>query len=174
MFPCGLDPIPVRDTIHRHDAKMSLQIDFAYLPEFPLPELDYNSPEYISSVRVPILPTYNPVAANREMDPLTSTSTLKPTISTVAGETTHINTPSAMSDVDDGAHHESTDFHDVVSTLASGADVIRGASRNVLIGTEGGEEPVHRAKGVVKGIWTGLMDDVFGPRTPQSGAFPKT
>lgn len=130
-----------------------VQIDFAYLPSFSMPALEHERADLIS--RMPILPAYSSMSAsnaNDHLDP--QDSTLKPVISTAAGEDTHIHAPSAMSDVHDG-HHEATDFHEIVATISSGAEAIKDAG--------------HAEVRAAWGWWSGLMMDVFGPRETAAG-----
>jgi hypothetical protein len=68
-----------------------------------------------------------------------------PTIHTVAADGTHIHAPSAMSDMTD-----SNNF-DYQGMAAQVADKL--------------SRPIEGGSGMVKQIWTGLVDDVLGPKS---------
>lgn len=68
-----------------------------------------------------------------------------PTIYTVA-EGTHIHAPSAMSEMTDSNH---TDFQGLASNVANKI------SKDVEEGT-----------GMARQLWSGLVDDIFGPKGP--------
>lgn len=80
-----------------------------------------------------------------------------------------------MSDVHDGAEHHATDFHEVSEVLSSGKDkvtetlgssleAVRDAARMVATGLEREGQDLKQSKGLLKQIWTGLMDDLTGPK----------
>lgn len=121
-------------------------IDFAYLPDFN-PDLGTEAPK----MRVPFVPDALPqktggVAYGEEVEE----EVMRPEISTVAADSTHISAPSAMSDVHDNASVE-IDFTSIV-------DKVQAAAKRVT-GTVPAEE-----QGVVREVWDGFLEDIFGPK----------
>ena len=78
---------------------------------------------------------------------------IRPEISTASANGTHIESPSAMSEVTDNPGHINLDPFDLTKTVTTAASKATGVS------TERLQEP-----GVVKEIWNGLMDDILGAR----------
>jgi hypothetical protein len=68
-----------------------------------------------------------------------------PTILTVAGDSTHIDAPSAMSDVSDNG---SIDFQGMAAKVA-----------NKL------SKPVEESASMARQLWASLVDDVLGPKS---------
>lgn len=83
-----------------------------------------------------------------------------------------------MSDVHDGAEHHTTDFHEVVKTVSPGnskisetMEAVRDAARQITLGLEREGEDLKQSKGLLKQVWTGLLDDIMGgskAQTPKS------
>lgn len=71
-----------------------------------------------------------------------------PTILTVAADGTHIYAPAAMSEVSD---NNTIDFQGMAQQVASRL-----------------ARPVEEGAGMARQIWSGLMDDVLGPKGPAS------
>ena len=67
-----------------------------------------------------------------------------PTIHTVAADGTHIHAPSAMSDVSDSQHFDYQGMAAQVATKIAGE--------------------VEEGAGMAKQLWTGLMEDILGPK----------
>ncbi|KAF2740719.1 hypothetical protein EJ04DRAFT_424204 [Polyplosphaeria fusca] len=113
----------------------SSTIDFAYLPDF--------DPDTASSpiMRVPILPETVTSESTRAS---LAEQVMLPTIMTVSADGTHIHAPSAMSDVSD---NNAIDFQGMAARVAQ---------------TLG--KTTEEKAGMVKEVWGGFMDDVFGPK----------
>ncbi len=135
-------------------------IDFAYFPSLPATP----SPDADISLRVPLLPAafFPPRNSTSTSTSTTSTpprapmadfdpepATVGPTIITTSLESTHWSRPSAMSDVQDNSAH-AVDFHEVAERMNMTAKKV--------------EEEVEVAGGMVRQIWKGLVDDVFGAK----------
>lgn len=83
-----------------------------------------------------------------------------------------------MSDIDDGAEHHTTDFHEVAKTVSQGGSRVRegieavsNAARQITLGLEREGEDLKQSKGLLKQVWTGLLDDIMGgskAQTPKS------
>ena len=101
-------------------------------------------------MRIPILP-FNSTAPARSNEALESV--IRPEITTASANGTHIESPSAMSDVTDNPGHTDLDPFDLTNTVTTAAS----KATNVAIETS--QEP-----GVVKTLWNGLLDDVLGVR----------
>lgn len=106
------------------------------------------------SVRVPYLPdTFTRTSSSVPRPPEDSEQVFRAQISTVADESTHPYPPSPLSDVvDNGAI--TLDPYDLSTKVSRAA---RKLSEKVVTKEEGG------VPGVLKQVWNGLMDDVFGP-----------
>lgn len=123
----------------------SSTIDFAYFPQYELRE-----PAKNEIMRIPILP-FNSTAPARSNEALESV--IRPEITTISANGTHIESPSAMSDVTDNPGHTGLDPFDLTNTVTAAA------SRVTNVSIERLQEP-----GVVKTLWEGLLDDVLGVR----------
>jgi len=122
-------------------------IDSAYMPQF---ELRPATEDY--ELRVPLLPdNFYPArksATHQEaLEPV-----MRPEISIVSGDGTHIASPSAMSEVVDN-HAMDLDPYDLT------AKVQAAASKIVGIPVEKLNEP-----GLLKELWNGLLDDLLGAK----------
>ena len=108
----------------------------------PAPESDL--------IRIPLLPdNFSPArrsAAHQEA----IESVIRPEISTVSGDGTHIASPSAMSEVTDN-HSIELDPYDLVHKVQAAAAKMTGLPIEQL------KEP-----GVMKKLWDGLLDDLLG------------
>ncbi|KAF1955501.1 hypothetical protein CC80DRAFT_493002 [Byssothecium circinans] len=117
----------------------SSTIDFAYIPDF-----DPDSQSAPVAIRVPILPqttvTYTALPEEAEE------AVMLPTIHTVAADSTHIHAPAALSELADSNH---IDFQGMASYAA------KKLSRDVEEGA-----------GMARQLWGGLMEDIWGPKTP--------
>ena len=85
---------------------------------------------------------------------------MRPEISTVSADGTHIDSPSAMSEVTDN-HAVEMDPYDLTG-------VVREAGKKAaeVVGVEGLKAKVVKEKGVVSELWSGFVDDLMGPRKP--------
>lgn len=113
------------------------------------------SPAESEVLRIPLLPeNFSPArrsAAHQEaVEPV-----IRPEISTVSGASTHIASPSAMSEVTDN-HSIDLDPYELVHKVQTAAAKITGLPVEEL------KEP-----GVMKKLWDGLLDDLLGARKIQ-------
>lgn len=112
-----------------------------------------------SIIRVPYLPdtfTRTSSTVPRQQEATDDQVVFRAEISTVAHESTHPHPPSALSDVvDNGAI--SLDPYDLATKVSHAARRI--LSDNKVVATKQDEG----VTGVFKQVWSGLMDDVFGP-----------
>jgi hypothetical protein len=69
---------------------------------------------------------------------------MMPTIVTAAADGTHIHAPSAMSDMTDSDH---IDFEGMANAVA-----------------ETLTKPVEEGQSMVKQVWSGLVEDILGPK----------
>jgi len=122
-------------------------IDFAYMPSMT------ETTAQNDSMRMPLLPNnYNP---QRESNPHHAPieSVTRPEISTVSADGTHIDSPSAMSEVTDN-HALEMDVYDLTKKVSNAAAMkVTGMSVGEL------KEP-----SVAKQFFGGLLDDIFGPK----------
>ncbi|KAF6224059.1 hypothetical protein HO133_010633 [Letharia lupina] len=120
-------------------------IDFAYFPQYELRE-----PAKNEIMRIPILPFNSspPARSNEALE-----SVIRPEITTASANGTHIESPSAMSDVTDNPGHTDLDPFDLTNTVTTAASEVTGLPIERL------QEP-----GVVKELWNGLLDDILGAR----------
>ncbi|CAD6579183.1 MAG: hypothetical protein ASARMPREDX12_009086 [Alectoria sarmentosa] len=120
-------------------------IDFAYFPQYELRE-----PAKNEIMRIPILP-FNSTAPARSNEALESV--IRPEITTASANGTHIESPSAMSDVTDNPGHTDLNPFDLTNTVTTAASKATGM-------------PVERLQepGVVVELWNGLLDDILGAR----------
>ncbi|KAI4105340.1 MAG: hypothetical protein L6R37_002790 [Teloschistes peruensis] len=119
-------------------------IDFAYMPQHTLEEA--MPPEVI---RTPLLPHNFFPPRTTEGSQGVVESVVRPEISTVSANSTHIESPSAMSEVTDN-HAIEIDPYNLTSKVTVAAAKIA-------------EVPTREA-GVMRELWDGLLDDLFGPR----------
>ena len=101
-------------------------------------------------MRIPILP-FNSTAPARSNEALESV--IRPEITTASANGTHIESPSAMSDVTDNPGHTDLNPFDLTNTVTTAASKATG------LPTERLQEP-----GVVEELWNGLLDDLLGAR----------
>lgn len=126
-------------------------MDFTFLPSAAAIEASVMPDDYAFSV--PRLPV-NLFATGEKLNMQPELATAyRPIISTVADSSTHISTPSAMSEIHDNTS-TSVDFHAV-------ADMLNTAAQKVEAKVE---KEVEAAGGVMKQVWKGLLDDVFGSK----------
>jgi hypothetical protein len=121
----------------------SSTIDFAYIPDF-----DPDAKTAPTQIRVPIILSTATSSATQAAVAEAEQPVMLPTIYTAAADSTHIHTPSAMSDVTEGNH---IDFQGMAARVA-----------NKL------QKPVEEVEGMARQIWRGFVDDIFGPK--QGGA----
>ncbi|KAL8930262.1 MAG: hypothetical protein Q9208_000879 [Pyrenodesmia sp. 3 TL-2023] len=128
----------------RHDTSA---IDFAYMPQHTLEEA--NPPEVM---RIPLLPqNFFPPRAEQGLEEAVE-SVIRPEISLVSANSTHIESPSAMSEVTDN-HAMDLDPYNLTKTVAVAA-------------TRTAEDAMEKIReaGTVRELWSGLLDDLFGSK----------
>ncbi|KAF1849870.1 uncharacterized protein K460DRAFT_360718 [Cucurbitaria berberidis CBS 394.84] len=121
----------------------SSTIDFAYIPDFD-PDLRSAPVEF----RVPILPWINPSETVQAEVTEAEEPVMVPTIHTVAADGTHIHAPSAMSDMTDS---NTVDFQGMAAQVAKGLT-----------------KPIVDGEGMTRQLWTGLVEDILGPKAKRS------
>ena len=130
----------------------SSTVDYASMPQFKLVESSH--PEV---TRIPLLPDNSAPLGKSEgrgesVEPVEPV--LRPEISTVSADSTHIDNPSAMSEVTDN-HSIELDPYDLTSKVTAAAAKVTDAP------AENSKEP-----GLVTQIWNGFFDDLLGPGKP--------
>lgn len=128
----------------RHDTSA---IDFAYMPQHTLEEA--NPPEVM---RIPLLPqNFFPPRAEQGLEEAVE-SVIRPEISLVSANSTHIESPSAMSEVTDN-HAMDLDPYNLTNMVAVAA-------------TRTAEDAMEKIReaGTVRELWSGLLDDLFGSK----------
>ncbi|KAL8857354.1 MAG: hypothetical protein Q9178_006120 [Gyalolechia marmorata] len=130
---------------NRFDAS---SIDFAYMPQHTLEEAA--PPEVM---RIPLLPHNVPQTSHKE----TVESVIRPQISLVSASGTHLESPSAMSEVTDN-HAAELDPFDLTTKVTAAASKMA-------------EVPMERIReaGTLRQLWSGLMEDLVGSK-PMSRA----
>lgn len=148
------DSTPVRRlrTTSALHASPALTMTFSPVDRAVFPSVADMSPTR-ESIRVPYLPdTFTRTSSSVPRVPETSDQVFRAEISTVAHESTHLHPPSPLSDVvDNGAI--TFDPYDLAAKVGQAAKKV---SAKVAPTEEGG------VSGVLKQVWNGLMDDVFG------------
>lgn len=122
-------------------------IDFAYMPKHTLEEA--TPPEVI---RIPLLPhNFFPPRTEQGLEEAVE-PVVRPEISLVSANGTHIENPSAMSEVTDN-HAIPLDPYDLTSKVTAAA-------------TKTAEDAVDKIRkaGTVRELWSGLLDDLFGSK----------
>lgn len=142
---CSKSIRPFHCSSQRRTLGDTSSIDFAYFPQYELRE-----PAKNEIMRIPILPFNSspPARSNEALE-----SVIRPEITTASANGTHIESPSAMSDVTDNPGHTDLDPFDLTNTVTTAASEVTGLPIERL------QEP-----GVVKELWNGLLDDILGAR----------
>ncbi|KAL8787775.1 MAG: hypothetical protein Q9195_007606 [Heterodermia aff. obscurata] len=101
-------------------------------------------------MRIPLLPTNFFPSRSSHAHQEAVESVIRPEISTVSADSTHIASPSAMSEVTDN-HAIELDPYDLTAKVTAAAKKM-------------GELPADKLReaGVVKELWMGLLDDLMG------------
>ena len=118
-----------------------------------MPQLELEKPASTTVLRMPILP--NNYTSDRDSSDKNDVmeSVIRPEISTVSANGTHIDNPSAMSDVMDN-HSADMDPFDLTNKVTNAASKMTGVPAEEL------------KEGAIRQLWAGLVDDVFGSRQP--------
>ncbi|KAL8974475.1 MAG: hypothetical protein Q9197_001289 [Variospora fuerteventurae] len=122
-------------------------IDFAYMPQHTLDEAA--PPEVM---RIPLLPhNFFPARADQGLGEAID-NVIRPEISLVSANGTHIESPSAMSEVMDN-HAVDLDPYDLTNKVTAAA-------------TKTAEDAINamREAGTVRELWSGFLDDLLGSR----------
>jgi len=127
----------------------SSTIDFAYFPDH-----DPDTSE-IPIGRIPLISTFTP-SRTGGYGMAEEIEVMRPTISTASADSTHISAPSAMHEVHDNSAMD-IDYHGMAERISK-------AARKVS------NTPIQEQPGMIKEVWTGLMDDMFGSKGQVSKA----
>lgn len=130
----------------RRIARDSSTIDFAYFPQYEL-----QTPSQSEIIRVPILPQ-NSTAPGRSEEVVESV--VRPQITTISADGTHIDSPSAMSEVTDNHAVDLSPF-DLTNTVTNAAT----AAASKVTGMPAGK---LKEPGILQELWSGLLDDILG------------
>ena len=136
----------------RHDEST---MDFAYMPRGAFfPESRESEP------RVPLLPdNFSPPVGYTNQRDVHIESVVRPTISTVSADGTHIDSPSAMSDVTDNhAHAQDVDVFDLTRKVTSAAKNTAAEFSDIAAAE------VEKQGSGAKAVWEGFLDDLLGPK----------
>lgn len=122
-------------------------MDFAYMPQHTLEEA---TPPEIQ--RIPLLPhNFLPPRTDQGLEEAVD-RVIRPQISTISANSTHIESPSAISEVTDN-HAIDLDPYDLTNKVTAAA------SRTA----EDAMDTIKEA-GTVRRLWSGLLDDLFGSK----------
>lgn len=117
-----------------------------------MPQYELMEPKHAEIIRIPLLPNnfFPPRRSQAHQEAIESV--IRPEISTVSADSTHIASPSAMSEVTDN-HAIELDPYNLTSKVTAAAAKMAGM-------------PVEKLKepGVVKELWNGFLDDLLGSR----------
>ena len=122
------------------------------MPQMELGSEASASPEI---TRIPLLPdNYAPIRTHDIHQENAIEPVARPEISTVSADGTHIDSPSAMSDVTDN-HAIELDPYDLTSKVTAAAKKMASFPIDQL-----------REPGMIERLWSGLLDDLLGSRKP--------
>ncbi|KAL9102795.1 MAG: hypothetical protein Q9163_002113 [Psora crenata] len=147
---------PLSTTKHLNTSHDNATIDFAYMPQGMLNV----SPEP-ETFRVPLLPdNFTPPMehTNNAHRDVYMESVVRPQISTTSANGTHIDSPSAMSDVTDN-HALEIDVFDLTKKVGHAAT----AAATKVTGMSAKE--LEKKKGMLSELFSGMIDDIFGSKT---------
>ena len=125
--------------------KDSSTIDFAFIPDFD-PDtrsapVEIRVPMILSTTSARVAETEEPVRSPYPATAMLIPQVMVPTVHTVGATSTHVHAPSATFDMTDHIDFPSMASH--VNKLA---------------------KPVEEGVGMARQLWTGLVDDIFGPK----------
>lgn len=126
----------------------SSTVDFAYMPQHEL-----EPPRSTDIMRMPILPQNDntPARNNEALE-----SVVRPEISTVSANGTHIDSPSSM--------HEVTDNHAIELSPFDLTDKVSNAATAAAVQMTGMSAERLKEPGVVQELWDGILDDILGSK----------
>ena len=122
-------------------------VDFAFMPQHTL---EASMPPEI--MRIPLLPHNSSPSRSAEVAEEVIEPVVRPQISTVSADSTHIESPSSMVEVVDN-HAVDLDPYDLTRKVAASA------SRTAEVPVNEGTEPSS-----LRDLWNGLLDRVSGSR----------
>jgi hypothetical protein len=127
--------------------KDSSTIDFAFIPDFD-PDtrsapVEMRVPVILSTTSARVTETEEPVCFSLHLSftLILTSQVMVPTVHTVGATSTHVHAPSAMFDMTDHI-----DFQSMASQVTKLT------------------KPVEEGVGMARQLWTGLVDDIFGPK----------
>ena len=109
--------------------------------------------KYPEITRIPLLPTNFALSERNHRPQEAIEPVIRPQISTVSADSTHIESPSAMREVTDN-HAVDVDPYTLTEKVAAAASKL-------------GHVPVSKANeevGALRELWNGLLDDLFGEK----------
>ncbi|MCJ1452639.1 hypothetical protein MMC28_002982 [Mycoblastus sanguinarius] len=134
----------------RNSSRDNSSIDFAYMPQYEL-----EAPAQNEIVRMPLL--HHNTSPNRNAAQQEFVETVvRPQITTTAANGTHIESPSAMSEVTDNQTIDLNPF-DLTTTVTNAASRMTGMPVEEL------KEP-----GMLRQLWNGLLDDMVGNKVAKA------
>ena len=116
-----------------------------------MPQFELEAPRHSEVIRAPLLPENSSARLQVAEAPET---VVRPEIATVSANGTHIDSPSAMSEVTDNHAIEISPFN--LTTQVS--DAATAAASKVT----GMSEERLKEEGVLQEVWSGFLDDVLG------------
>ena len=118
-----------------------------------MPQFELEAPRQSEIVRAPLLPENSSAPPQVAETPET---VVRPEIATVSANGTHIDNPSAMSEVTDNHAIEISPFNltsQVTHAATAAASKVTGMSEARL-----------KKEGVLQEVWSGFLDDVLGDK----------
>ena len=126
-----------------------------------MPQGILSTPAMPETFRVPLLPdNFTPPLehTNNAHHDVRMETVIRPQISTMSANGTHIESPSAFSDVTDN-HAMDMDVFDLTKKVASAA------TAKVTDAVGSGAQGVEKQKGIVSQLIAGMIEDVFGKKS---------
>ena len=117
-----------------------------------MPQYELEEPTQPEIIRIPLLPNNYTTPRNGDIDPGVIEPVIRPEISTVSADSTHIDSPSAMSEVTDN-HAVELDPFDLTSKVTVAASKMAGMPVSTV------KEP-----GAVSQLLNGVLDDLLGSK----------
>ncbi|KAL8658525.1 MAG: hypothetical protein Q9226_000938 [Calogaya cf. arnoldii] len=142
-IPSPQDQRPFHESHKQRNRFDDSSIDFAYMPQHAL-----EGAALSEVMRIPLLPYNDSATGHEEADE----SVIRPQISLVSANSTHIESPSAMSEVTDN-HAVDLDPFDLTNKVTAAASKIA-------------EVPMEKIReaSTLRQLWTGFVDDIFGSK----------
>ena len=118
-----------------------------------MPQFELDIPRHAEAIRMPILP-HNDSAPARPDEAFESV--VRPEISTVSANGTHIEAPSAM--------HEVTDNHAIDLSPFDLTNKVSNAATAAAVQMTGMSAERLKEPGVMQELWDGMLDDILGAK----------